>query len=114
MHNSPLKCTTNNDAASPEKDTSKLQSHAYRNSSGKKRLQVSPSPEKTTAARLASNNSPSPEKHSENAAAMEDRKTDSPPRKYQSPTRTGSSMKKSPSKSSKPFGQPLEIIKSKY
>ena len=41
MHNSPLKCTTNNDAASPEKSAatssnSKLQTHAYRNSSGKK------------------------------------------------------------------------------
>ena len=45
---------------------------------------------------------------------MEDRKTDSPPRKYQSPSRTGSSMKKgSPSKAAKPFGQPIEIIKSK-
>ena len=70
---------------------------------------------KTTAERLASNNSPSPQKNtSENQAAMEDRKTDSPPRKYQSPSRTGSSMKKgSPSKAAKPFGQPIEIIKSK-
>jgi len=116
MHNSPLKCTTNSEAASsPEKATGsahKLQDHAYRNSGAKKAI-GSPSPEKTTASRLA-NNSPSPNKQTENLARMEDRKIDSPPRKYHSPTRAGTSNKKSPSKSGgKPFGQPLEIIKSK-
>ena len=74
---------------------------------------MSPSPEKTTAGRL--NLSPSPAKHSENASrAAEDRKSQSPPKKFSSPSRLGNSPSKSgAAKSGKPFGQPIEIIKSK-
>ena len=72
---------------------------------------MSPSPDKSTAGRL--HLSPSPAKHSENAnRASEDRKCQSPPKKFSSPSRT-SLKKTSPSKSAKPFGQPIEIIKSK-
>jgi len=75
---------------------------------------MSPSPDKSTAGRL--HLSPSPAKHSENATrAAEDRKSQSPPKKFSSPSRTTNSPKKtaSPTKGSKPFGQPIEIIKNK-
>ena len=69
MQGSPLKCSTNNEAASPDKD---IKAH---------KKQMSPSPDKTTAGRL--NLSPSPAKHSENASrAAEDRKSQSPPKSF--------------------------------
>ena len=105
MHNSPLKCTTNSEAISPEKISPKLQSQAYKNSGSKASSHASP----VKASPAKNQNSPSPQK-GENFA-MEG---SSPPRKYQSPSRT-SAMKKSssPVKHSLPFGKPIEIIKSK-
>ena len=73
--NSPLKCSTNNEA-SPDKHSAKLQDQAYRSSGEKNAAQVraSPSPTKPSGSRLTNSFSPSPEKttsslygHGENA-----------------------------------------------
>ena len=58
MHNSPLKCTTNNEASPQKTSSPKLQDQAYR--SGEKPVsRESPSPVKQAA---AAGYSPSPQK----------------------------------------------------
>lgn len=112
MHNSPLKCSTNE--ASPDK----AQHKAYQNSDEKPATRVSPSPTKPSMTRLKSfHNSASPAKPStlsgENVR-VEDPSYKSPPsKKYGSPQRTSGQKRLSPSKNSAPFGKPIEIIKSK-
>ena len=117
MHNSPLKCQTNSE--SPDKKVSpKLQSQAYKYSSGSKRSDNFSSPTKGAAARC----SPSPQKNAaalmlsgdkrENRLLVEDQAIRSPPqKKYASPSRDA--KRSSPSKSHLPFGKSIEIIKSK-
>ena len=143
MHNSPLKCTTNNaeqqqqmQAAganeSPCKGSSpKLQDQAYRSSGEKLRPAAAAvaSPTKPSAQRRLSPTQNSPDKApatslysatdaSENAR-MEDPSYRSPPqKKFSSPKRpsamaASSSKTSSPSKHVAPFGKPIEIIKSK-
>lgn len=62
VHNSPLKCATNNETSSPDSGSPKLQQNAYRNSSQKTLSFEHVSPTKTTAARQDGNDSPSPVK----------------------------------------------------
>ena len=128
MHNSPLKCATNNEAAmaSPDKGklSPKLQAQAYAHASSSSNHASPTKP--TTSAKLGnqmSAYSPSPDKHcaanndtSENAR-MEDPVYRSPPRikKFSSPQRTSamSSGQKRVSIAAVPFGKSIEIIKSK-
>lgn len=123
MHNSPLKCSTNNEA-SPEKSHSspKLQQNAYRNSDEKINGQsrASPSPTKgsgASASRLkyhAMSGSPDKISSLEENVRVEDPSYRSPPqKKYSSPQRATGSKRASPTKTSLPFGKPIEIIKSK-
>lgn len=118
VHNSPLKCATNNETSSPETGSPKLQQNAYRNSGQKAQSYEHVSPTKTTAGRQNINNSPSPVKFmgGENKDRAVEDQTNVSPQKFKSPERVSavSSGKKSPSKSTLPFGKPIEIIKSKY
>lgn len=92
MHNSPLKCSTNNEA-SPEKSQSspKLQQQAYRGSDEKINGQsrASPSPTKGSAAsasRLKYQGSPDKISSVEENLRVEDPSYRSPPqKKYASP-----------------------------
>ena len=123
MHNSPLKCTTNNEMTeSPAKGSSpKLQDQAYRNSGEKKQRSMA-SPTKPSQQRRQSPTQQSPDKpttsmYAAENARMEDPSYRSPPqKKFSSPKRPSvmSSSKNSPSKHVAPFGKPLEVIKSKY
>ena len=135
MHNSPLKCTTNNELTeSPAKGSSpKLQDQAYRGagSDEKKRTVINVSPAKPAHHRQSPSLPSSPDKAastslyaaannaSENAR-MEDPSYRSPPqKKFSSPKRSSAmansgSKAGSPAKQVAPFGKPIEIIKSKY
>ena len=132
MHNSPLKCSTNDSLnESPAKTGSpKLQAQAYRNSGEKRRDMHMASPTKPTSAAASQHartisNHHSPEKttaslRTENASKMqEDPSYRSPPqKKFSSPSRlnqmSSGSKRMSPSKNTLPFGKSIEIIKSKY
>ena len=121
MHNSPLKCSTNDSlnespAKVAQESSPKLQAQAYRNSGEKRRDMHMASPTKPTSAAAAQHarnvsNHHSPEKttaalRSENASKMqEDPSYRSPPqKKFSSPSRlnqmSSGSKRMSPSKNS--------------
>lgn len=101
MHNSPLKCQTNSE--SPDKASPKLQSQAYKFSSGSKKSAANfSSPTKHAAA----HGSPSPQKNAtsllfsgekgENRVVEDSRLRSPPQKKYASPSRDA--KRSSPSK----------------